>query len=92
MIWFTSDLHLGHEAVIRMQNRPFKDIREMNNALIHNLNECVKANDKLYILGDVSHHVSPEQSNSLIKRIHGRKYLLLGLQKMQPIVEPKCII
>lgn len=78
MIWFTSDLHLGHEAVIRMQNRPFQDAAEMNNTLIHNLNECVKPDDKLYILGDVSHHITPEESNALIKRIHGKKYLVFG--------------
>lgn len=78
MIWFTSDLHLGHEAIIRMQNRPFQNIDEMNNTLIHNLNECVRANDKLYILGDISHHIDAEDSNALIKRIHGQKNLILG--------------
>ena len=45
MIWFTSDLHLGHEAVIKMQDRPFADVREMDDALIHNINECVGGND-----------------------------------------------
>lgn len=78
MIWFTSDLHFGHEAVIKMQNRPFKDSREMNNALIHNINGCVRPNDTLYILGDISHHITAEETNDLIKRIHGRKHLLLG--------------
>lgn len=78
MIWFTSDLHLGHNAVINMQHRPYKDAAEMNNALIHNINECVKKNDKLYILGDVSHHITPEETNELVSRINGRKYLLLG--------------
>lgn len=29
MIYFTSDLHLGHNAVISMQNRPFVDAEEM---------------------------------------------------------------
>lgn len=78
MIWFTSDLHLGHNAVINMQHRPFKDAAEMDNALIHNINECVKKNDKLYILGDVSHHISAEETNELVRRINGRKFLLLG--------------
>lgn len=30
MIYFTSDLHLGHNAVINMQNRPFTDADEMD--------------------------------------------------------------
>lgn len=78
MIWFTADLHFGHEAVIKMQNRPFKNSGDMDNALIHNINECVAPKDTLYILGDVSHHITPEETNVLIKRLHGKKYLLLG--------------
>ena len=35
MIFFTSDLHLGHENCIRLCNRPFSSIEEMeaNNLL-----------------------------------------------------------
>ena len=28
MIYFTSDQHLGHPAIISMQNRPFRDIED----------------------------------------------------------------
>ncbi len=78
MIWFTADLHFGHEAVIKMQNRPFKDYRDMDDALIHHINECVGPNDRLFILGDVSHHITAEDTNALVKRLHGKKSLLLG--------------
>lgn len=78
MVWFTADLHFGHESVITMQNRPFHDAKEMNDVLIHHLNEMVKDDDILYILGDVSHHISPQETAQLVKRIHGHKYLLLG--------------
>ena len=78
MIWFTADLHFWHESVIKMQNRPFKDYRDMDDALIHHINECVGPNDRLFILGDVSHHITAEDTNALVKRLHGRKYLLLG--------------
>ena len=29
MIWFTSDLHLGHRGIIAMQNRPFDSAEEI---------------------------------------------------------------
>lgn len=50
MIWFTSDLHLGHRAAISMCERPFETIEEMNEILICNFNSCVKKNDTVYIL------------------------------------------
>lgn len=82
MIWFTADLHFGHEAVIRMQNRPFVSAAEMNEILIRNINECVSPQDKLYILGDVSHHITLQETNDLLRKIHGRKYLIYGNHDM----------
>ena len=41
MIYFTSDLHLGHCEIIEIQNRPFENIQEMNQVLIQNYNVVV---------------------------------------------------
>ena len=76
--YFTSDLHLGHTSILHLQNRPFADIEEMNDAIIHNINDRARADDQLYILGDISHRVPAETANALIRRIHCRKYLILG--------------
>jgi calcineurin-like phosphoesterase family protein len=50
--WFTADFHFGHFNIIRYCNRPFADTEEMNEAIIHRLNSCVKPTDTLYFLGD----------------------------------------
>lgn len=53
MIFFTSDLHLGHENCIRLCNRPFSSIEEMDETLIENWNRKVTGKDTVYILGDL---------------------------------------
>lgn len=52
MLYFTSDLHLGHENIIRYCNRPFHSAAEMNGVLLDNAMSILKPIDELYILGD----------------------------------------
>jgi len=78
MIFFTSDLHLGHEAVIRMQNRPFANADEMNRVLIENYNSVVNTNDTVYLLGDICFRIGVEKANELIALLKGKKYLIRG--------------
>lgn len=33
-VFFTSDLHIGHENAIKFDNRPFKSIEEMDSEII----------------------------------------------------------
>jgi calcineurin-like phosphoesterase family protein len=53
-IFFTSDMHLGHKNIIRLSNRPFNSVDEMDNILISNYNSMVKEGDVIYDLGDFS--------------------------------------
>ena len=77
MIFFTADLHLGHENVIRHCNRPFANASIMDEDLIGNWNSRVHRNDTVYILGDLifrSHHAPEDYLN----RLNGRKHFILG--------------
>lgn len=77
MIYFTSDLHLGHENIIRYCNRPFKDAIEMNHAIIDNWNDTVSDNDEVYILGDLCMS-GVKIVESYLHRMKGIKYLIRG--------------
>jgi len=52
--YFTSDEHYWHENVIKYCGRPFKDVKEMNEAIIINHNMIVTPEDTVYRLGDFS--------------------------------------
>lgn len=78
MIYFTSDLHLGHKGIISMQNRPFADVVEMNRTIINSYNSCVNKDDTVYILGDICHHMAVEAVNEIITSMKGKKYLIKG--------------
>ena len=68
MIYFTSDLHLGHANIIRHCNRPFSSVEEMDETLIRNWAKRVKANDTVYVLGDLMfrNQKSPEEYEALM--------------------------
>ena len=50
--WFTADFHFGHSNIIRYCSRPFRDVAEMDQAVLERLNASVRDNDVLYFLGD----------------------------------------
>lgn len=78
MQYLTSDLHFGHENIIRYMNRPFANASEMDEAIVDNWNKVVTDKDEVYILGDVSFHKGIETTARLIERLNGKKYLIWG--------------
>lgn len=77
MIWFTSDLHLGHEGVIRYCDRPFAGVKSMDDALFQKWNEKVRPEDTIYILGDWSFH-RWEEGREWLTSLRGKKILIRG--------------
>lgn len=77
MIYFTIDLHFGHNNIIRFCDRPFSSVKEMDEQLIENWNEKVNKLDTVYILGDLIFRAkrSPEY---YLDRLKGKKRLIIG--------------
>lgn len=76
-IFFTSDTHWGHANIIKLCGRPFKDVEEMNEALISNWNKVVGPTDIVYHLGDFCFAGSAAW-HSLLGQLNGRIHLIIG--------------
>jgi calcineurin-like phosphoesterase family protein/2'-5' RNA ligase len=51
-VYLIGDTHFDHKNIIRYCNRPFRDARQMNKAMMRNWNNTVKDRDTVYFLGD----------------------------------------
>lgn len=77
MNYYIGDPHLGHEAIIRLCNRPFSSVDEMDETIIANWNRRVTNADTVFILGDLMFRMKKEPSEYL-SRLKGHKILVLG--------------
>lgn len=76
-IYYTSDLHFGHENVIKFDNRPFQTVKQMNETIINNWNKKVHNDDMVYILGDFCWGKQPDWIYFL-SMLKGQKALITG--------------
>jgi len=75
-IWFTSDHHFNHTNIIKYQNRPFANIKEMNETLIEVWNVHIKPSDLVYHIGDFVFHSKAVEP--IVKQLNGNIYLISG--------------
>lgn len=76
-IFFTSDSHYSHARIIEYCNRPFANVKEMDEALIANWNSRVKPTDDVYHLGDFSFGTTA-QAAAILKQLNGNKFFIFG--------------
>ena len=79
-VYFTSDLHFGHELVLKKYPnfRKGANVAEMDENLIATWNALVTPEDLVYNLGDVSFHKDFAHTCELLHRLNGRHFLVLG--------------
>lgn len=83
-IFFTADLHLGHDSIRRHCNRPWSNVDEMDQAIIKNWNNTVPKTGTTYLLGDfamprkIPGVESMKKYRSYFHALNGKKILILG--------------
>ena len=81
-LFFTSDTHFFHGRIIKLCNRPFHSVEEMNEALITNWNRVVPRDGVVFHLGDFAFG-GPDEWNSILDRLNGKIHLILGNHDMR---------
>lgn len=78
-IFFTSDPHLFHKNVLKIDDRPFKDLDEMHETMVERWNNKVGEKSKVYIVGDLAYKQnSRKEVKSIVERLNGDLTLILG--------------
>ena len=81
-IFFTADMHFGHENMISFVDyngqkiRPFNTCQECDELMIENWNSVVRPQDKIYVLGDVC--FNKNLGDKIMPRLNGKKCLIRG--------------
>jgi calcineurin-like phosphoesterase family protein len=100
--YYTADTHFHHKNVIRLSNRPFDSIEEMNEKFIDNWNSKVKSHDTVYHLGDFALG-GVTKCEETLDRLRGKIHLIFGnhddrkvvnkmaqyFQSIEPMIEKK---
>ena len=76
-IYLTSDLHFCHDKEFIYGPRGFKNIWDMNKAIVENWNSTVTEDDDVYVLGDLMLN-NNEEGIKLIKSLRGRIHIVTG--------------
>lgn len=74
--FYIADWHYGHANAIGFDNRPFKSVEEMNEALVERWNNAVEPGDIVYVLGDMFWRSTG--GAEVLGRLNGQKILIKG--------------
>lgn len=76
-IFYISDLHFGHQNVIKFDHRPYADTDEMDRDMIRKWNDRVGNDDDVYVVGDFAFRSGYDPAWYL-QQLSGHKHLIVG--------------
>ena len=90
--YFTADLHLGNNVIIKRENRPYKDIDEFYESFVKEVNSKCDKEDILNVVGDWitwydNHHPDIDKVFGLVKRLKCKVRLYTGNNEERLIKE-----
>lgn len=77
MIYFTSDLHFGHDREFIYVPRGFQSVEEMNETILSNWNNKIKPEDEVYVLGDIALG-NPDNIINYFTKLNGKITIIRG--------------
>ena len=79
MIYFTSDLHIGHDKDFIWKERGFSSVEEHDKEILKRWNKIVKPEDEVFILGDLAMGGNEKEWNSIFYCLNGKNiYFIQG--------------
>ena len=75
MTYFIGDCHFGDENILRIDNRPFSTVKEMDDAMIENWNSAVNDDDTIYVVGDFG---AEGHEEDILNKLKGTICLIRG--------------
>lgn len=77
MIYFTGCTHFGHYNIIKLANRPFTSVQEMDSVLIENWNKTIKPSDTVIHHGDFSYK-GEKNPQDYLRKLNGNIICIRG--------------
>lgn len=78
MVYFISDLHLGHKSFRTLGSRNFKSIEEHDAHIVECINNTCRKSDSLFILGDIGLHQNKEQLSGIMSQMKPQLFIIKG--------------
>ena len=88
-IWFMSDLHYGHDNILKLaQDRPFGDVAEMDAYLLETVKNTLNKDDILFELGDLFWKTEISEMRGVCKYFPRKTIKIMGNHDKEYLYTP----